>query len=57
MSIVSYFRKTLKLMFGLGKSEDFEISILNILIIAILLGIMFVVGNGLLLIWILTLAT
>jgi hypothetical protein len=57
MSIVSYFRKTLKLMFGLGKSEDFEISILNILIIAILLGSMFVVGNGLLLIWILTLAT
>ncbi len=44
-------------MFGLGKSEDFEISILNILIIAILLGSMFVVGNGLLLIWILTLAT
>ena len=57
MSIVSFIRKTLKLMFGLGKSEDFEISILNILIIALLLGSMFVVGNGLLLIWILTLAT
>ena len=58
MSIVSYFRTTLKLLLGLGKEEDeFDVTYLNVLIIAILVGSIFTVIPGLILIWILTLAT
>ena len=58
MSIVSYFRTTLKLLLGLGKEEDeFAVTYINVLIIAILVGSIFTVIPGLFLIWILTLAT
>ena len=54
---MQYIRKSLKLMFGLGKEETMDITIVNILIVAITLGMLFVIGNGLVLLAILTLAT